>query len=355
MEWNLGIEMRDEYRRLELARAAMKLVRDIMLCKPGENLVITYVTCVDERVVNALAGAAYATNVVPTVVYYPTAEGFYAEPPAPVAEAISVADVWIELAYASIMHGKAYRRSVDQNGARYICATGMDTHMLVNCIGRIDVDKVIELGEYFKKKLEEADDIRVTSKNGTDLRGKMGGRKVRHSGVKATRKGYPVMLTGQTSWCPIEESIEGILVFDGAVFPPESLGALNETIAIEFKEGRVVKVTGGKEAEIFNKWLHSFNDPNMLRLAHYSQGFNPGVRKVTGRIVEDERVFGCMEFGIGSQGIAVGGAHWSAASHTDGVVLYPTIILDGVVLEEDGVYMDEGARKLCAEMGIEGY
>ena len=75
MEWNLGIEMRDEYRRLELARAAMKLVRDIMLCKPGENLVITYDTCVDERVVNALA-VLPATNVVPTVVYYPTAEGF---------------------------------------------------------------------------------------------------------------------------------------------------------------------------------------------------------------------------------------------------------------------------------------
>ena len=64
-----------------------------------------------------------------------------------------------------------------KNGARYICATGMDTHMLVNCIGRIDVDKVIELGEYFKKKLEEADDIRVTSKNGTDLRARWEGVK----------------------------------------------------------------------------------------------------------------------------------------------------------------------------------
>ena len=58
MEWNIGVEMRNEYRRMELARAAMKLVRDIMLCKPGENLVITYDTCVDERVVHALTVAA---------------------------------------------------------------------------------------------------------------------------------------------------------------------------------------------------------------------------------------------------------------------------------------------------------
>ena len=143
MEWNIGVEMRDEYRRLELAKGAMKLVHDIMLCKPGENLVITYDTCVDERVVHALTEAAYATDVVPTVIYYPTADGFYADPPQPVAEAIACADVWIELAYASIMHGPAYRKAVDQNGARYICATGLDTQMLVNCIARVNVDKVI--------------------------------------------------------------------------------------------------------------------------------------------------------------------------------------------------------------------
>ena len=68
MEWNLGVEMRNEYRRMELARAAMKLVRDIMLCKPGENLVITYDTGVDERVVHALTEAAYTIDTVPTVV-----------------------------------------------------------------------------------------------------------------------------------------------------------------------------------------------------------------------------------------------------------------------------------------------
>lgn len=42
----------------------------------------------------------------------------------------------------------------------------------------------------------------------------------------------------------------------------------------------------------------------MFRLAHYSIGFNPGVTKPTGRIVEDERLFGCIEMGIGSQGAA---------------------------------------------------
>lgn len=62
-----------------------------------------------------------------------------------------------------------------------------------------------------------------------------------------------------------------------------------------------------------------------------------------------------MEFGIGSQGIKIGGAHWSAASHSDGIVLRPTIILDGEKLEENGVYVDAEARKICKELGIAGY
>ena len=146
--------------------------------------------------VHALTEAAYTIDTVPTVVYYPTAEGFYADPPQPVADAIAAADVWIELTYASIMHGPAYRKAVDENGACYICATGLDTEMLVNCIGKVNVDKVIELGGYFKYRLEKAQNIQLLSKQGMDLTGSMGGRKVRHSGIKASEKGYPVMLTG---------------------------------------------------------------------------------------------------------------------------------------------------------------
>lgn len=356
MQIKFGTEMRDEFRNMELAKGALKLVRDVMLAKPGESVVITYDAAVDERVVKAVVNAAYIIDSVPVMIYYPLSGSFYADPPAPVAGAIANADVWIEFAYASIMHGAAYRKAVDVNGARYINLTGMDTKMMVECIANVDYDKVIELGEYFKDRLERADEVIIKTKNGTDLRAYNRGRKVRHSGQKATKKGYPVMLCGQTSWCPVENTIEGILVFDGALFPPEEIGELKNDVVIEIEKGRVVNISGeGRDAKTFKSWLESFNDPNMFRLAHYSQGFNPGVKRITGRIVEDERVFGCMEFGIGSQGIAIGGEHWNAASHTDGVVLYPTIILDGETIEQDGIYLDATARTLARDLGVAGY
>jgi len=71
--------------------------------------------------------------------------------------------------------------------------------------------------------------------------------------------------------------------------------------------------------------------------------------------VEDERIFGCMEFGIGSQGKAIKGKFWTAASHTDGVVSKPTIILDGEPLEEDGKYVHPEVVELCKKLGVAGY
>ncbi len=53
---------------------------------------------------------------------------------------------------------------------------------------------------------------------------------------------------------------------------------------------------------------------DMCRVAHWSLDYNPGMTKSTGRIVEDERVFGCVEFGVGAKGTWIGGAPWGGTS-----------------------------------------
>ncbi len=353
--FTIGMEMRDEYMSFELAKGAMTLARDVMLVKPGENVVITGDSCTDRRVVEAIAGAAFSVGGQPTVIYYPTAPNSCMEPYAPIAAAVEKADVWIELTYSYVMHSPCFRAALAA-GARYICLTGMDVMMLVRTISNIDYGLVIELGETLQRHVQEADEVIVRSAAGTDLKGYNRGRRVRLSGKRATEKGYPIMLAGQVSWCPIEETIEGTLVFDGALWPPLELGRLSSPVAMTLKEGRVSDIRGGHDAEVFRRWMEGLNDPeNMYRLAHYSLGFNPGVTAITGRIVEDERVFGCIEFGIGSQGKSILGKEWAAAGHTDGIVLNPTIALDGKVYEEDGVYMHPEVRAICKKLGIQGY
>ena len=354
MEYPIGVEMSNTYLSFEVANAALKLVRDVMLVKEGENVVITADTSADFRVVEAVAGAAYSVGANPVIIHYPTSGKAFEEPIRPVADAVEHADVWIELAYYCSMHTPCFKKALE-NGARYTCLTGMDVIMLVNTVGRVNYDVLLEFGEYLTDKVHRSNEVIVTDKNGTNLVGYNQGRGVKHSGQRATKKGYPVMLGGQVSWCPVEETINGKLIFDSALFPPDTLGLLNSNVELTLEKGVVTKIEGGKDAAIFEKWLNKFNDPNMFRLAHYSIGFNPGVTKPTGRIVEDERLFGCIEMGIGSQGASLMGACWDAASHTDGIVSKPTILLDGYKLEENGIYVDPEARKFCKTLGIEGY
>lgn len=354
MEYPIGVEMSNTYLSFEVTNAALKLVRDFMLVKEGENVVITADTSADFRVVEAVAGAAYSVGANPVIIHYPTSGKAFEEPIRPVADAVEHADVWIELAYYCSMHTPCFKKALE-NGARFTCLNGMDVIMLVNTVGRVDYDVLIEFGEYLTDKVHRSNEVIVTDKNGTNLVGYNQGRGVKHSGQRATKKGYPVMLGGQVSWCPVEETINGKLIFDAALFPPDTLGLLNSNVELTLEKGVVTKIEGGKDAAIFEKWLSKFNDPNMFRLAHYSIGFNPGVTKPTGRIVEDERLFGCIEMGIGSQGASLMGACWDAASHTDGIVSKPTILLDGYKLEENGIYVDPEARKFCKALGVEGY
>ena len=68
----------------------------------------------------------------------------------------------------------------------------------------------------------------------------------------------------------------------------------------------------------------------------------------TGRILEDERIFDCMQFGVGA-------TEYGSPAHTDGVVLYPSVWLDDVQIKDAGRYMHPDLVTLCRAMGAVGY
>lgn len=88
MDLSIGIEPRDEYLSLEVAKGAMTMVRDVLLAKPGETVLITGDTSSDKRVMDAFAAAAYAIDAVPIVISYATAPCAVMDPPAPIEAAV---------------------------------------------------------------------------------------------------------------------------------------------------------------------------------------------------------------------------------------------------------------------------
>jgi leucyl aminopeptidase (aminopeptidase T) len=347
MEFTLGTETLPDYYRFELTQAAHRLVTEVRPLQPGQQVLITADSASDMRVVNATAGAVLSVGAVPTVITYPTLSVPMAPPPAPVAKAATGADVWIDYAVAYQLYSPAYHAAI-ASGAIYLCLTGMDVDMMVRTVGRPNYPAMNKMKDLLYRMSQDANTIRVTSPAGTDMT-----MKVDKSGdsfweAPPAVGGYPQMLGGQSGYMAYRESYEGILVFDGALSPPLELGVLRSPVRLTLEGGYVQRIDGGEEATIFSRWLAGFDHKDAYLMDHSCYGFNPGVTRPTGRILEDERIFGCMQFGLGA-------TEYGSPAHTDGVVLNPSVWLDDQQIEEAGRYVFPDLIDLCREMGAPGY
>jgi leucyl aminopeptidase (aminopeptidase T) len=320
----------------ELAAAAYKLVKEVMLVQPGETVVITGDTNSTEEVLEATARAARAVGAVPIVIRVPMPARAHLEPPRPLAEAIKASDVWIEYAFRPIFFTDAYLAAVEA-GTRYLNLARARVDWFIRTIGDVDYAKMVELGDRLVDLTNKANVVRVTNPAGTDISGRNGGRKAHNQGP-ATEKGKTYMLGGQVGWCPIEETVNGTIVFDGMISYPEELNQLAHPIRIEVEDGVISDISGGPQADILDRWLRGFKDRNMLRFAHFTYGFNPGA-KVSEHVVEAERAYGVHVFGFGRQVPSIGGKGWDAPGHTDGIVLNPSVWLDDELVEKDGQFV----------------
>ena len=345
--FNLGTEPRDEYYAFELALAAHKLVTEIRPVELGQQVLITADTAVDARVVQATAGATYTVGGVPTVIWYPTLPAPMLEPPAPLAKAAMGADVWIDFAVAYQLYSPAYHAAVE-NGCIYLCLTGMDVDMMVRTIGRTNYAPLQKMATRLYQLSQAAETVRVTSPAGTDARMTVDKAGDPFWEPPPAEGGFPQMLGGQSGFMIHRESFEGVLVFDGALWPPTELGVLHTPVRLAIEGGYVKQIEGGIEATLYRRWLESFGHPQGYLMDHACYGFNPGVTQPSGRILEDERVFGCMQFGIGA-------TDYGSPAHTDGVVLNPSVWLDEVQIEEEGRYVLPELVELCRAIGAPGY
>ena len=153
------------------------------------------------------------------------------------------------------------------------------------------------------------------------------------------------MLPGQIAWTPDVETVNGTIVFDGALAPVCGIPSVPVKAVIE--NGKVVDFHGGLEAGQYFDWLKSFNDPQMLRISHTGLGLNPGA-ELSGDILQDQRVWGSATWAFGSIGAnLIPPAGVSGASHSDCVALNISLWMDGEELIRDGRIVQEELAKLA--------
>jgi 2,5-dihydroxypyridine 5,6-dioxygenase len=328
-------------RDLELFKAAFKTVNEILRVKEGENFLITIDSISDFRVAEEMAKAGEALGAKVMVAWHTTPKGYgkATDPylPAPLIAACPEADAWIELNNQWLLYGTAWERAVSNGRTRNLMLGGLSTEQLIRCIGEVNIDAQIAFQEKLVEITKKARKMKITNAAGTDLEFEnLPGRPFANEHIAESTGGH--FLIGQIGWAPKEESINGIMVFDGAISGggEADIGMVKDPVIYEVEKGIIKEIRGEKEAMTVKRWFEKLNDPNMYIAAHVCYGFNPNA-KLGSSTTEDERVWGCTEWGFGYQGpMYSGGKPRVAASHIDGISLECSVSADGIPITKDG-------------------
>ena len=291
------------------------------------------VLCNEEQraIAEALATAAQSPGRSARILVYPTTSRDGQEPPADVADAMGEAVVVFAPTTFSLSHTRA-RTQATSRGARIATMPGITDAAFARAMP-VDYVELQQAGERVAAKLGSGSICRVTSAGGTDIVLSLEGRdaEVDDGNLQAT-PAFGNLPAGEAYIAPVEGSAEGLVVFDGSL---AGYGLLDDPVGVKVARGRAVESDG--EA---GRWLLATLDAGGARgrvLAELGIGTNPAAT-LSGNILEDEKVIGTAHFAFGTN-VSFGGANASTV-HIDGMLLEPTVELDGRPLMREGELLD---------------
>ena len=253
------------------------------------------------------------------------------EPTKAVAAAMAAADVIFGVTKFSLFHTEARRNAVAK-GARFVNMVDYSVSMLEK--GGLYTDFIAQ-GKVVDKVAEKivGDVIKITTANGTNMTAKITGRpsvpQYARSLGKGTSSSPPDI---ECAVGPLEDTSCGVVVIDGSIPHPE-LGLITEEIKLTLKNGKIIDIIGGTQAQILTRIMKDFNDPKAYYLGEIGIGLNP-MCTLNGRMLEDEGCMGTVHFGFGSN-IAFFGTIESNY-HLDMVFIEPTVTVDGKLILDAG-------------------
>lgn len=236
--------------------------------------------------------------------------------------------------------GKSFRTFMKHEGHRFASMPSLG-NLSTNDIDKIlttldiDYDAVRKNCERINEIIDNGDELHITTDLGTDLH-----MNIKNKKALSVAGIYDAPGTGGN--IPIGEVytpcrgkfVEGKVVIDLSSRIKEGTQLIKEPITLEIKEGTVVSITGGKEAEKLKKTLEWAHDHSKFpwgvrRIGELGIGLNPNAR-IIGSMNIDEKV-------VGTAHVAIGSNYWFGGTiyaiiHLDQVFRNPKIYVDGQLL-----------------------
>ncbi len=318
MQDNISKELRD---------AAMIALRDCMGLQPDETLLII----TDENKLEIgqslhLAGKELCKESLLLEIKSRQING--EEPPVAVSKLMKMVDVVVCPTSKSLTHTDA-RRDAVKYGVRIGTMPGINADMMSRCLNA-DYDRIIKLTDFIADKLKVVETIRVVTEKGTDISMPVKGRKIIPSRGVLRNKGESGNLpSGEVFLAPWEDQSQGTVVIDGSM---AGIGIVDNPIFIDVVDGFAEKISGGKEADKL-KELFDKSGRESRAVAEFGIGTNYKA-KLSGQILEDEKVFGTIHVAFGNN-LTMGGKI-SVSSHLDGLVKEPDVYFDDELIMKKG-------------------
>jgi leucyl aminopeptidase (aminopeptidase T) len=308
-----------------MADAAQAAVRCLGVGPEDDVLVL----CNEEQraIAEALAVAAHSRGRSARIVVYPALSRDGEEPPADVADLMGEADVVLAPTTFSLSHTRARVRATSR-GVRIATMPGITDAVFARAMP-VDYGELRQAGERIAAELGGASRCRVTSVAGTDIVLSLDGRAAEiDDGNLEARAAFGNLPAGEAYIAPVEGSAEGRVVFDGSL---SGYGLLDDPVQVKVARGRAVEADGKA-----GRWLLETLDAGGASgrvLAELGIGTNPAAT-LSGDVLEDEKVAGTAHVAFGTN-VSFGGANASSV-HIDGMLLEPTVELDGRALVRNG-------------------
>jgi len=251
------------------------------------------------------------------------------EPPPAVAELMKLVDVVLIPTSMSLSHTDA-RREASDKGARIATLPGITEDTMIRTLNA-DYYKIAERSRKIAGILHDGSMVRITTDRGTDIALSIDGRAgFADTGLNHNPGDFSNLPAGEGYISPVEGKSVGVIVFDGSM---AGVGKLrDEIIKVEVIDGFASRIDGADGA----KQLLSIMKPMgklAFNLAELGIGTNDKAQ-ITGSVLEDEKVMGTVHIAFGDNKSM--GGFVKVASHLDGVIMNPSVYVDGELILEGG-------------------
>ena len=304
----------------ELA-AGRNVMKQCLAVKSGESVLI-----VTDPARTNLAGifetaAREITDKVEVVSFTGQTENAQ-EPPELVAAKMKAANIALLVTSLSISHTKA-RKDACAAGCRIASMPGISADIIKRTL-TADYTQIAKLSTKLAKILTQAKTANLTSPAGTDLSFNLSGRTaLADTGLYLKPGSWGNLPAGEACIGPLEGKTQGVLVIDGT------------PIKIIVKDGLATTISGSKAAKNLIKILDQIG-PKARNIAELGIGTNP-LAKLSSNVLEAEKVYGTCHVALGSN-ISYGG-QIDVPFHSDGIILNPTLQIDGKIILKGGKFL----------------